>query len=154
MVVWFIFLHIAMMVMAVGLSVGSELLLHRIAQTRDVRAIRVAFKLANPLGVAPQVLFVFGMIFGLIAAFLGQFNLFALWLIIAYVLLAVVLISAGALIGPWSQRVAMAAASSSEVPSPELDRLINDRRARNAIWGTIGLILLIVLDMVIKPGGM
>lgn len=153
MAVWFIFFHITMMVMGVGVSVGSELLLHRIAQTRDVRAIRTAFVLAKPLGTAPQVLFVFGMIFGLIAAFLGQFNLFAPWLLIAYVLLAIVLLVAGALIVPWSQRIAMAAASSGDAPSKELERLIKDQTARNAMWGTIGLIVLILFDMVIKPGG-
>ena len=46
----FIFLHIITMFLAVAISVGPELVLHQVAQTGDVRAIRAAFGVAKPLG--------------------------------------------------------------------------------------------------------
>lgn len=137
---------------AVGLAVGSDLLLYRIAQTREVSAIRAAFPAAWKYTTAAQLLFVVGMIFGLIGAFLSQFNLFALWLVLAYVLLAAVIILRGAVTSPWQQRV-LQAANRADGISPDLEQLLADKNARRAIWAYAVLLAVIVYAMAVKPGG-
>jgi len=145
----FKFLHILSMFLAVGIAVGADLLLYRIAQTRDAGAIRAAFPAAWKYTTVSQLLFVVGMILGLIGAFLGQFNLFALWLLIAYVLFAVVIILRGSITTTWQQRVLQAAKNESA----DLQILLDDKTPRHAIWAYVALLIVIVYAMVMKPGG-
>lgn len=136
------------MFLAASIAVGSDLLLYRIAMAREVSAIRVAFRAAWKYTTIAQLLFVVGMIFGLIGAFLDQFNLFALWLIIAYGLLAAIIILRGAITAPWQQRVLQAANNSAD-----LDELLANPNIRRAIWAYIVLLAIILYAMVLKPGG-
>jgi sulfite exporter TauE/SafE len=148
------FLHVVTMFAAVGLSVGTEVLLQRLAQTEDVPTIRNAFALAKPIGRAAPFVFLVGLIFGLIAAAAGQFNFFAPWLIVSYVIFAIAMGLGGAIIGPWQQRVGRAAAmNSGAAPSAELKQLLHNKRAEYAMWINFAAIVLIVFVMVLKPFG-
>ncbi len=150
----FKYLHIITMFIAVALSVGPELVLHRVAQTGDVRAIRAAFGAAKPLGQLVPILFVVGLVFGLIATALGQFNFLAPWLIIAYVIFIIAMGIGSAVIGPWQQKVGMASAKNGDgTPSGELSALLSDRMITYAMWINLALVVLIVFVMVLKPLG-
>ena len=148
----FKYLHIVAMFSAVATVIGTEALLHRIAHSGEVRTIRTAFSLARPMNVIAPVLFLVGVAFGLLDAITRGFDLFAPWLLIAYVLFVVMFALGGGVQGRWMERVAAAAATSDEArPSPELQRLIHDRVAAVAMY--IGWLLLvgIIFAMVAKP---
>ena len=82
MAVWR-FLRIVTMILAVGVGVGAELLMHRVARTGDVRVIRSVFGLARPIQRAVPLLFLIGLGFGLVAVAAGSFDFLARWLIIS-----------------------------------------------------------------------
>ncbi len=146
----FKFLHILAMFIAVGIAVGSDFLLYRIAMTRDVRAIRAAFQAAWRYSTLAQLLFIVGMIFGLINAYLADLNLFAPWLLIAYVLLAAILVLRGSVTLAWQQRVLHAA---SEDENPALAELLEAKNIRAAQWAYLAMLVVIIYAMVMKPGG-
>lgn len=143
-------LHILAMFIGVGIAVGSDFLLYRIAMTRDVRAIRAAFPAAWRYSTLAQLLFIVGMIFGLMNAFFSEFNFFALWLVIAYVLLAAILVIRGSVTLAWQLRVLHAA---SEDENPALAELLDAKNIRTAQWAYLAMIVVIVYAMVMKPGG-
>jgi uncharacterized membrane protein len=146
------FLHIILAFLAVAVSVGPELLLHRIIQTGSVPAIRTAFGLMRPLGIAIPVLYLLSVIFGFITALQGGYPLGTTWLVIAYVLYIIASILGGAIVGPWTASVGKAAAASpDEAPSEELRTLLHSPRANLAMWGNFVVLLLLVADMVFKP---
>jgi hypothetical protein len=149
-----IYLHIFTMFVAVALSFGSVLMLHRVAATGNVAAIRTLFGAATPIARLIPMIFGAGMLFGIIAAIMMGFNLLAPWLLIAYGLSIVSSIIGGAVTGRWAANVTKAAAmTADEAASPELQVLLNDRRASQALWINLAVIALIVFDMVAKPFG-
>jgi hypothetical protein len=148
----FKFLHILSMFAAAGVVVGTEFLLHRVAGSGDVRAMRTAFSLARPMNVLAPALFLIGVAFGVVDALTRGFNLFAPWLLIAYALFLTMFALGGAVQGRWIDRVVGAVASSGEGgPSPELDRVIHDRVATAAMYLSWLLLAGIIFTMVTKP---
>lgn len=148
----FKYLHLLTMFSAVGAVVGTEMLLHRVARSGDVRVIRTAFSLARPMNAIAPVLFLLGVAFGFIDAITRGFNLFAPWLLIAYVLFVVMLALGSAVQGKWVDRIAAAASSSEDgSPSPELQRVIHDRAAVIAMYVSWLLLAGIIFVMVVKP---
>jgi hypothetical protein len=148
----FKYLHILAMFSAVGSIIGTETLLHRVARSGDVRAMRTAFALARPMNVITPVLFLIGVALGILAAITGGLDLLAPWLLIAYVLFAVMFALGGAVQGRWLERIAAAAAVSDNAhPSPELQRLIHDRAALTAMYVGWILLVAIIFLMVVKP---
>jgi uncharacterized membrane protein len=146
------FLHIILAFLAVAVSVGPELLLHRIVKTGSVPAIRTAFGMMRPLGIAIPVLYLLTVIVGFMTAGKGGYSLGATWLVIAYVLYIVASALGGAIVGPWTASVAKAAATSPDgAPSEELRALLSSPRANLAMWGNFIVLLLLVADMVFKP---
>lgn len=150
----FKFLHIAAMFSAVTIGIGSEIVLHRIAQTHNVRAIRGIFALASRFERLSMVLFALGVIFGLIAAASGSFNFFAPWLLTAYALIVVIGANGSFVLGAWVKKVEVAvAAYNGDMPSAELIRLLDDQFARYALLVDILLFIAVIYVMVAKPGG-
>lgn len=151
----FKYLHIVTMFSAVGIAVGSELLLHRVAASGDLVAVRVAFRMAKPLQAAIPLLFLLGLAFGLVAAVTGAFDLLAPWLLIAYAIFVVAMAIGAIVQSPWVNRVAEAASASPSTsggePSPELTRLLHDPLPRYAMYASWLLIIAIVFVMVVKP---
>ena len=81
----FKFLHILTMFIAVAGAVIPEVVLHWVAGSGDVRAIRVFASIAAHVGKLLPIFFVGGAIFGLLAAATGSLDFFQPWLIAAYV---------------------------------------------------------------------
>ena len=149
--VW-VYLHIVTLFAAVGLSLGSEIILHRVAGTRDVRSIRTVFGPARPLEAAIPALFVLGGLLGVVAALVRRYGLFESWLVQSYVIFGIAFIIGGAVQGRWIGKVREAAESSpDEAPTPELERLLNDPKAKIAFWVLYLAIIAAVYVMVIRP---
>jgi len=125
------FLHIGSMFMAVGVSVGLELMAHRVARTGDVPAIRTFFAQAEPVGKLIPILFLTGLAFGLLAAWSGAFDMLAPWLLLAYGLFVLTLALHMTVGARWfGGMTRLSAASADGAPSGELAALIHDPAAR------------------------
>lgn len=149
------FLHIATMFFAVALAVSGEIVVRRVAGSRDVRAIRVVVKRVKPLsGKLATALFLLGLVFGVLAALAGQIDLLRPWLVAAYVAFGLAIVVGATVTDPWVSRLESAAAASPEdVPSAELLEVIGDPRARFATGALMVLIVVLVFLMVVKPLG-
>ena len=150
----FIFLHVFTMFLAVALAVGSELVLHRVAATENVAAIRTIFGAAKPLVKAIPMAYGIGFLLGIVAAIVASFNLLAPWLLISYVLFIITSVLGGRVIGGWAEKVEQAAAQNQgDTPSAELKALLHDQRATQGIIANLIVIALIIAMMVFKPFG-
>ena len=150
--VGFKFLHIAMMFSAVAAAVIPEVVLHVVANTRDVRAITTMAGIAERIGKATPVFFVGGAIFGLLAAWSGQMDFTAPWLIATYVLFVAAMVTGIAFSDPWVRRLGSAAATSGDGPTAELEAVIDEPRAKVASAWLMFSIVAIIFLMVVKPG--
>lgn len=148
----FKFLHIAMMFAAVAGAVIPEVVLHAVANTRDTRAIITMAGIAERIGKVLPVFFVGGAIFGLLAAWSGQMDFTAPWLIATYVLFVTAMVTGIAFSDPWVGRLRTAAVQSGDAPSAELQTVINEPKAKMAsAWLMLTIVVILAL-MVFKPG--
>jgi Predicted integral membrane protein (DUF2269) len=146
------FLHIGSMFMAVGVSVGLEIMAHRVANTGDVRAIRTFFAQAEPVGTTIPILFMTGLAFGLLAAWTGAFNMLAPWLLMAYALFALTLALHMTVGARWFGGMGRLSAGAPDgAPTGELATLIHDPAARALQWYTLAMVITFVFIMVVKP---
>jgi hypothetical protein len=96
--------------------------------------------------------FTLGLIFGLITAYLGGFNFLAPWLVIAYVLFVAGVIVGARGEGPYTTRVAVAAAANpGDTPGPELTAVLSSPQASQLFWLFALLVAALIFDMVVKP---
>jgi uncharacterized membrane protein len=145
------FLHILSMFGSVTLLVGTDLLIHRIVHTGDVGAIRRAAKAYKPLGNAGIALVSLGVVFGLVTAIVGPFDLTQTWLILAYVIVAA-LFTLGPIEGKLAAKVFAAAETSPEdAPSAELTAAIEDRTWTILMTISTLLYVAVIFVMVTKP---
>jgi hypothetical protein len=148
------FLHVAAMFSGVAFAVGGSWLLQRIVATRDLRAIKAAFGVARPLPLLINASYGLGVLFGLLAAYFGQFSLLAPWLVAAYVLFIITSALNGSVSGRWLRNVGMCVAKNQgDTPSPELAKLLDDPRPRQVFWFSVGAVVVFLILMVFKPGG-
>jgi hypothetical protein len=148
----FKFLHIAMMFFAVASAVIPEILLHVVANTRDTRAIVTMAGIAERLGKLIPVFFVGGAVFGLLAAWAGELNFTAPWLLATYVLFVIAIVTGVLFSDPWVGRLRTAAVASGDAPTAELQAVIDEPKAKIAsAWLMLTLFVIIAL-MVFKPG--
>ncbi|MDQ2934186.1 MAG: DUF2269 family protein [Chloroflexota bacterium] len=137
---------------AVATALGPELLLLGIGRSGDVHAIRAGYSLGHSLGRAIPILFVIGLVFGLLTVWTGGFNFFAPWLLIAYALFVVATVIGARIVAPHIARVAeLAAQSPDDAPSPELVAALANRRADRLFALDVIIIIAFVFDMVVKP---
>ena len=151
----FKYLHVVSMFFAVALAVSGEIVVRRVAQSGDVRAIRTTVEKVKPLsGPIATGLFLAGVVFGIIAALTGQIDLLRPWLIAAYIAFIVAVAIGIAITDPWVARLEQAAGASPDgAGSPELVAVVEDRRARIGAWALQGMIAFMVFLMVVKPLG-
>jgi hypothetical protein len=149
----FKYLHILAMFFFVAMAVSGEVVLRRVATSRDVRAIRTTVGRIRPLtGPIAGGLLLLGVIFGVLAALTGQINLLAPWLILAYVAFAAAMVIGFTVTDPWVTRLERAAAGSAdEGPSEALEAVITEPAARYGTWALMALIAVLVFVMVVKP---
>jgi hypothetical protein len=151
-VVFLKFLHIAAMFCAVGVSIGTDMMAHRIAGTGDVRSIRTFFAQARQLVILMPILFLTGLALGLLTALSGALNLLAPWLVIAYVLFGLTLALHATIGARWFRRMdELAIASPEDHASADLLAVANSPSARYLTWYTIAMIVFFVFLMVTKP---
>ena len=149
-----VFLHVAAMFAAVGVSVVPEILMHRLADKGDVRGVRSFGGVFRSFARSIPILFVGGTVLGLVAvALIPGYDYTQMWLVIAYLLVAIGLVLGGAIQGPWGNRLVQAAITSPEdQPSAEFRAIAADPRAKMALYGGVLATVLAILDMVVKPG--
>jgi hypothetical protein len=150
--VGFKFLHVAMMFGAVAAAVIPEVVLHIVANTRDARAIATMAGIAERIGKATPVFFVGGAIFGLLAAWSGQIDFTAPWLLATYVLFIAAMATGIVFSDPWVRRLGAAAAGSGEGGTSALDAVIDEPRAKIASAWLMFSVVAIIFLMVVKPG--
>ena len=149
----FKFLHILLMFAAVAATVLPEVVLHLVARSRDVRAIHTFGLVAERVGKVSTVLFIGGLAFGLLAAWSGEFNFLAPWLVATYVLVVAAIVIGVTVTDRWAARLtALAGADQRDGPSPELEGAIASRGARIASAVLMVTLAAIIFLMVFKPG--
>jgi uncharacterized membrane protein len=85
---------------------------------------------------------------GLLMVLVGHLSITSLWIIIALLLFAILIVLAVALYSPLL-RESIKLVDAGDTGSPELSRLINRNRMLGAAFG--GLVILILVMMVFKP---
>jgi hypothetical protein len=151
--VLFKYLHILTMFAAVAAAFVPEIWLHVMARRGDVPGLRGYLPLTAQVGKLIPVLFVTGLVFGLLAAWSGELDFFQPWLIGAYVIFAIAMATGALVGGPWAGRMAEAAFESpTDAPSPALLAAIHDRRGVISTAILMTSIIVIVWLMVAKPG--
>jgi hypothetical protein len=144
-------LHILSMFTAVTLLVGASVFAERVVYSRDVHAIRRIGTALRPLENVGIAMVIVGVVFGIITAVVGPFDLTQAWLVIAYVLV-VALFVLGPIESAMLRRVFDAARTSPvDAPSTELEAAIANPRRTAITWVSILLYALIIVDMVTKP---
>lgn len=150
----FRYLHVVTMFFAVALAISGELVLRRVAQSREPAAIRVAVARTKPLSSISGGLFLLGAAFGVIAAITGQIDLLRPWLVMAYLAFVAAFAIGFTITDPWVARLERAVgASPADGPTEPLDAVVDDRRARVGTWGLQLLVAVLVFLMVVKPLG-
>src|SRR5690349_237557 len=89
------------------------------------------------------------LITGLLMVFTDGWRITQLWIILALVLFAILVVVAVAVYSPLLRKL-IAVVDGGDTRSPEFSRLINRNRMLGAIFGL--LVLLILVMMVFKPG--
>jgi hypothetical protein len=153
-------LHILSMFAAVTLLVGDHLLYAAAVWRRDVRALAAIRRLSVPplytTGGAPVVaigLLLAGIVFGLLTALTGGFDVLAGWLIAAYVLAATILVFGGS---PWVRHLARLGdeaveADAGKRPVEEVVGHMAGSHAGLLFVIAAALFAAIIADMVLKP---
>ncbi|HSK93168.1 MAG TPA: hypothetical protein VLA76_03820 [Candidatus Angelobacter sp.] len=150
----FKYLHVVTMFFAVALAISGELVVRRVASSRDVTAIRTAVERTKPLsGPLASGLFLAGLAFGIIAALAGQIDLLRPWLLLSYLAFAAAFAIGLTITDPWVERLERASLAADLGEGESLDAVIDDPRARIGTWALMALIAILVFLMVVKPMG-
>lgn len=145
------FLHVGSMFMATALAVGPIVVFVLILRTGEVGTIRRAFRFAEPLSRTGGILYGLGVVFGIATALSGSINVTASWLLLAYGLLALLIVT-NLYADRWMAKVhAAAQASADGEPSPELAQWRASARPSWTLAVAIAVTLGLVFVMVVKP---
>ncbi len=137
---------------AVSIFVGQGMLEGAVARSGDVRALRRVLAAEDRFAPIGGGIFLLGIAFGFVAALTGGFELTQPWLLIGYVLAAIILVNAFAYHIPTANKLkALAEASPEDEPSAELRAAIAAPIGpiMNVFDGVVWLALIFV--MVAKP---
>lgn len=144
-------LHVLVMFAATTVSQGPAFLLFRAMRRGDVPAIRTVVGQYRGLGAFIGPLYGLGVVIGVVTVFVGDYDPFAPWLLIAYGLTVVAFATPQLVTVPRMMRIGAAAeASPTDAPSQELRAEIS-RASGPVFWIDAALIVLFIVDMVVKP---
>ena len=144
-------LHVVSMFSAVTLLVGGSVYFDLIVRKRDARLLARFGSLAmGPLANVGVALIVAGIVFGIVTAIVGDFDLTETWLVIAYVI-AVLLFILGPIEGRLAARAIEAAEAAGDGWPEELAKVAEDPRRTALSWASPLLYVAIFVDMVAKP---
>jgi hypothetical protein len=143
--------HIAAMFAAVSIFVGQGMLEGAVARSGDVRALRRVLAAEDRFAPIGGGIFLVGIALGFVTAIVGDFDLTQTWLLIGYVLSAIILANAFAYHIPTANKLKALAAASPDGPSAELRAAIAAPigAVMNVVDGAVWLGLIFV--MVAKP---
>jgi hypothetical protein len=144
--------HVAAMFAAVSIFVGQGMLEGAVARSGDVRALRRVLAVEDRFAPIGGGIFLLGIGLGFVTAIVGEYDLTQPWLLIGYVLAAIILVNAFAYHIPTANKLkALSAASPDDEPSPELRAAIDAPigAVMNVVDGVVWLALIFV--MIVKP---
>ena len=147
----FVFLHVLTMILAVSVSGGVEILVHRVVATRDLAGIRSVVGTYEAMARVVPILFFTGLAFGVVAIFVEGFNPFQPWLLMAYVLFASGVLVGAVVNGGWVGRLSTAAAAAASPNDAAYQAALADQRGRIGLVAFWILIAAIVFVMIVKP---
>jgi hypothetical protein len=148
----FTFLHVLTMFVAVAMAYGPAMLIVVASQRNDVVGLRGVMHTSDRLSRLVAPAFILGLVFGIVAIFVHQFDPLAGWLLIAYGLFAAMVLITAVFTSPWLKRVTAAAdASPDDAPSAELLDLLNSPRNRALLALDALIVVALIADMVLKP---
>lgn len=143
--------HVVLVLAALALALGPEVLIFLAARSGNARNIRFLVDLAAPLTKLAPVTFVLALAAGLTMAVRGGYDLLAPWLVASYLLFALALVVDVALHIPWVTRLRAAASASGDEPSAELSSALADRRGLVSLCVGPTVFVIITVLMVVKP---
>ena len=147
-----VFLHVLLAFAAIALLIVPGIMLEMVARTHDAGLIRRVYPLGKFHGQVGGPLSLLAALLGFVVAWRLGIPLNSGWLIATYVAFV---LAVGLGIFYHSRRElrigALAAASASDTPSPELAALIDDRAAMPVNWISLLLWTFIIWLMVAKP---
>ena len=145
------FLHILSMFAAVTVVVGAEGFATYAIRKRDLGALRAYFRFSDKAEAAGGILFIVGIVFGLISAISFGVDLLQGWLVLAYVLVIATIVTGFSTV-PFLKKVKVALdANEGDEPGPELSELLASRIPLIASVISWILVALIIGDMVFRP---
>lgn len=144
-----VLLHVLAMFAAVALSYGTIALLWVAARARDIEGLRGVSTSIGRLRKVIPIAYMVGIVLGLLSVFAVGFDPLQGWLLAAYVLTAIAIVSANVVTGPWLSRVSteLAAMPATAAVPPAF----RDRRAVTLLVADALVIVAIIADMVLKP---
>ncbi len=142
----FLFLHILTMFAVVAFHSGPQILALAAARTGQTSALAAIGNLYARTGRAVPPLGIFGAVMGLATGLTGEFNLLAPWLLIAYALFVLLIVSGGVVSYPYIVRLGAAVREER----PDREELLG-RRLTLIVTGDALIVVLIIADMVLKP---
>jgi hypothetical protein len=146
-------LHILAAFVAVAFLIVPGLILEIVGHTHDVVLIRKTYALASFHGKIGGPFMILILVFGIAAAMTIGIPLLLPWLVISYVLFAL-LLAAG--FGYHMRRelriAALSVTSPDAAPSAELAAVLDDPLARPMLWLSGALWIALIVVMVVRPG--
>jgi hypothetical protein len=147
-------LHILSMFAMVTIEIGSESIYAFAIARRDAGGLATIHRILDQARAGPVSIgaFISGVVFGLLTAGTGGFDFLDGWLIAAYVLVAVFLVTTTLFL-----RGALKlgrAAIEAEAGQRPVDEVVGDMVATRALaWFAVdfGVVVAIIADMVLKP---
>jgi len=144
-----VLLHVLGMFAAVALSYGTIALLWVAARARDVDGLRGVSTTIGRLRNVIPITYMVGIAFGLLSVVVVGFDPFQGWLVAAYILTAIAIVSANVVTGPWLSRVSSELATTPATAA--VPAAFRDRRAVTLLVADALVIVAIIADMVLKP---
>ncbi len=149
MLIWK-FLHIASMFTAVTLVFAAELVIRGAASRGDVAGVNSVAKVRHLIENTGIAVFLVGIVFGVITAVVGPFDLTQGWLITAYVIVALLIVLGAGPESAWVKRLTEAAERTDDTGRAEFQAAMRDPR-RHLTWVSAFLYAAVIYVMVTKP---
>ena len=147
-------LHILSMMAMVTIEIGAEALYTFAISRRDVRGLATIHRMLERLHAGPASIaaFVSGVLFGLLTAATGGFDFTEGWLIAAYVLVVVFLVSTTIFLrGALPLGRAAVEADAGERPAEQVVNSMASHPVVLLFAVDVAIVAAFVLDMVLKP---
>jgi uncharacterized membrane protein len=147
-----LFLHISLMFAGIAITIGPALVMRMAERSGQMALVRGVALASKPIGPAIPILFISAGIFGLLTAVNVGYNLLAPWLVIAYALFLVLLITGAGVSRTFLPRLVPLVQNAPDGGLTEPVRaLFAEPRYRLVNALDYIVILALIYDMVAKP---